>query len=87
MPSKASSYGSLASLPQDKCANDRDKLCLTPDEKREALNLLGCTSWKQIDPGNFKHNKNIKNLIFSADYYRQKFYVYLENLIRLNFLS
>jgi hypothetical protein len=59
MPSKASSYGSLDSLPQDKCANDRDKVLLTKDEKLEALNLLGCTSWKQIDPGNLKHNKNI----------------------------
>ena len=53
MHSKAASYNTLAQLPRDKFINNQDKVFLTPEERSEALGLLGCSSWKDIEPGIF----------------------------------
>ena len=51
MHSKAASYNTLAQLSRDKFINNQDKVFLTPEERSEALGLLGCSSWKDIERG------------------------------------
>ena len=55
MNSKATSCASLMSLPDDKLTEDDDKIVLTPEAKSEALEILGCNSWKDIEPGKFRY--------------------------------
>ena len=51
MHSRSATYNTLAQLPPNKFINDQDKVLLTPEERQEALELLGCSSWKDIEPG------------------------------------
>ena len=52
MDSKSTSYTSLMSLPYDK-SRDRDQTILTAEEKAGAMEVFGCTNWKDIEPGKF----------------------------------
>ena len=58
MHSKAASYNTLAQLTPNKFINNQDKVLLTQEERLEALQLLGCDSWKDIEPGNYSNNED-----------------------------
>ena len=62
MHSKAASYNTLAQLPPNKFINNQDKVLLTQEERLEALQLLGCSSWKDIEPGNYANKDDYENL-------------------------
>ena len=56
MHSKATSCVSLATLHKQSSLQhlyENEKPLLTPQERSDALELLGCSSWDNIEPGNF----------------------------------
>ena len=73
MHSKAASYNTLAQLPPNKFINNQDKVLLTKEERLEALQLLGCSSWKDIEPGNYANNDDSENLYWKL--YSKECYV------------
>ena len=44
------------------------KVLLTPEERLEALELLGCSSWKDIEPGTLQKELQIFKELFEIKY-------------------